>query len=183
VTRHPRPAVVGSILKEKTREGLIRLLLPDDRGPIHRFLDETHMFSQEEIGIALELIETVLTRPEQKDYVIFVYESDGDVLGYYCIGPTPGTNGTFDLYWIAVAPSAQGKGIGRTLNRHAEAFVRERGGRLVIAETSSQEKYADTRKFYLAQGYDEVGRIRDYYRLGDDLVIYGKYLTQVNEGG
>jgi ribosomal protein S18 acetylase RimI-like enzyme len=135
------------------------------------------MFTGEEIAIALELIDAVLDRPGQSDYIIRCCETAGGVAGYYCIGPTPATHGTFDLYWIAVAPETQGSGIGRLLNTHAEQLVREMGGRLLVAETSSQEKYAPTRKFYLAQQYSEVARIRDYYRPGDDLVVYGKYLT------
>jgi ribosomal protein S18 acetylase RimI-like enzyme len=135
------------------------------------------MFTDDEVGIALELIDVVLDRPGQRDYIIHVFESAGVVLGYYCIGPTPATVGTFDLYWVAVAPEAQGKGVGRALDEHAIELVRSQGGRLLVAETSSQEKYGGTRNFYRARGYDEVARIRDYYRPGDDLVVYGKYLN------
>ena len=47
---------------------------------------------------------------------------EGDaVLGYYCIGPTPATEGTFDLYWIAVEPSLHGRGVGSALNAHASS--------------------------------------------------------------
>jgi ribosomal protein S18 acetylase RimI-like enzyme len=156
---------------------VIRDLRRDDRAPLHRLLAATGKFSTDEIGIALELIDAVLDRPEQRDYIIRCCEAAGEVAGYYCIGPTPATLGTFDLYWIAVAPEAQGSGIGRLLNAHAEQLVRERGGRLLVAETSSRPDYEPTRGFYLAQAYTEVARIRDYYRPGDDLVVYGKYLT------
>jgi hypothetical protein len=50
------------------------------------------------------------------------------------------------------------------------------GGRLILAETSSQMKYESTRQFYLRQGYRELSRIKDYYRLGDDLIVFGKYI-------
>jgi ribosomal protein S18 acetylase RimI-like enzyme len=100
------------------------------------------------------------------------------VCGYYCVGPTPATAATFDLYWIAVDPAMQGKRIGKGLEEHAVEAVRARGGRLIIAETSSQPKYAATREFYLRRGYAEVARIKEYYRPGDDLVVYGKYLAQ-----
>ena len=45
-----------------------------------------------------------------------------------------------------------------------------------MIETSSKDKYAPTRHFYQRLGYVENARIRDFYRLGDDLLIYGKYL-------
>ena len=154
----------------------IRPLRSEDREPIRQLLVDTAVFTDEEVGIALELIDVVLEKPGQQDYVIYTYEDEGEILGYYCIGPTPATRSTFDLYWIATKPSAQGKGIGGKLDEHALNLIRSNGGRLVIAETSSQPKYEKTRKFYIARGYAELSRIRDYYRVGDDLVVYGKYL-------
>ena len=140
-------------------------------------LIETEVFSKQEIEIALELIDIALTKPQQRDYIIFSCVEEGEVLGYYCVGPTPATQSTFDLYWIVVKPSAQARGIGGELNMHAENLIRKEKGRLVIAETSSQPRYEKTRTFYLKHGYSELSRIRDYYKIGDDLVVYGKYLT------
>jgi ribosomal protein S18 acetylase RimI-like enzyme len=161
------------------REGIaIRALRRSDREPIRVLLEETGVFTADEIDIALELIDAVLDNPGQKDYVIFAYESGGAVLGYYCIGPAPATQGTFDLYWIAVAPAAHGRGIGGALDAHAGDLVRSRGGRLMIAETSSQPRYEATRRFYIHHGYREVARIPGYYRPDDDLVVYGKYLVK-----
>ncbi len=151
----------------------IRPLKRSDREPLVGLIRATEMFSEAEVAIALELVDAVLDRPGQRDYLISVYEAGGEVLGYYCIGPTPGTEGTFDLYWIAVARSAQGSGIGGALDRHARDIVRSHGGRLMIAETSSTPRYDATRRFYIGRGYDEVARITGYYRPGDDLVVFG----------
>lgn len=155
----------------------IRPLRPEDREPLHALLRKTGFFTAEEVAIAMELIDVVLEKPGQEDYIINVYEDGGEVLGYYCIGPTPATQATFDMYWIAVKPDAQGKGVGKALDAHAEQILRSLQGNLVIAETSSQPRYESTRRFYTARGYAELARIRDYYRPGDDLVIYGKYLS------
>lgn len=153
----------------------IRPLQPLDVEPLRQLLTDTNVFHPDEIAIALELMHTVLEKAEQRDYVIRVYD-DGGVLGYYCIGPTPATASTFDLYWIAVSPTAQGKGIGKALNRHAEELISAMGGRLIVAETSSTPRYDKTRAFYIAAGYRELARIRDYYRAGDSLVVFGKYI-------
>jgi ribosomal protein S18 acetylase RimI-like enzyme len=165
-----------------TQGDFVRPLRAEDRPTIIRFIEETGMFSIDEVTIATELIDAVLFKPDQEDYFIYVYVSRDSVLGYYCIGPTPATDGTFDLYWIVVSPSAQGKGIGRALNRHAETFVLSRDGRLIIAETSSQEKYEKTRRFYYSLDYVQIARVPDYYRAGDDLVVFAKYL-KANSGG
>ncbi len=78
-------------------------------------VEATGFFTEDEVAIALELIDAVLNDPEQTDYIIKVYD-DGAVGGYYCVGPTPATEGTFDLYWIAVNPELHGKGIGSALD-------------------------------------------------------------------
>lgn len=156
---------------------VIRPLKREDREPIRRLLVETGVFTDEEVDIALELVDIAVDKPDQKDYIIYTYEDGGEILGYYCVGPTPATQSTFDLYWIATKPSGQGKGVGSALDEHAANLIRSKSGRLVIAETSSQPKYEKTRRFYLTRGYTELSRIRDYYRIGDDLVVYGKYLT------
>jgi len=48
------------------------------------------------------------------------------------------------------------------------------GGRMVIAETSTLDKYAPTRKFYLSMGYDQESVIRDFYKIGDGKVTFVK---------
>jgi len=158
-------------------KGVVRPLKRGDREPLRQLLIETDVFTPDEIEIALELIDIGFDKPGQEDYIVNVYDDGSEVLGYYCIGPTPATNGTFDLYWIAVKPSAHRRGIGASLNAHAERLIRSQGGRLVIAETSSQARYEKTRRFYVNQGYSQLARVRDYYRVGDDLVVFGKYLT------
>jgi ribosomal protein S18 acetylase RimI-like enzyme len=164
-------------LSDAEHRACVRALRRSDRGPLVELIRATEMFSDAEAAIALELIDAVLDLPGQRDYMINVYEAGGEVLGYYCIGPTPGTEGTFDLYWIAVARAAQGSGIGGALDRHARDLVRLLGGRLMIAETSSTPRYDATRRFYAGRGYEEVARIKGYYRPDDDLVVYGVDVT------
>ena len=149
-----------------------------DREPLRQLLAETGYFSDDEIAIALELVDAVLDHTEQQDYIIRVYRDGDAVLGYYCVGPTPATESTYDLYWIAVASLLQGRGIGKALIAHAEDLIRGLGGQLVIAETSSRPQYDKTRRFYHLCGYAELALIRGYYRPGDDLVVFGKYLSQ-----
>jgi len=158
----------------------IRPLRESDREPIRRLLVATDVFSDEEVAVALELIDVALHTPGQHDYIIrTAAEDDANVLGYYCIGPTPMTRGTYDLYWIAVSPEVHDRGIGRQLIEHAEREISASGGRLVIAETSSQPKYEHTRIFYMKNAYEEVARIKDYYKENDDLVVFGKYVSQI----
>ena len=98
--------------------------------------------------------------------------------GYACFGPHPLTQGTYDLYWIAVDPVAQGHGIGHALLARVEAEVQARGGRLLLIETSGTPAYASARRFYEASGYRCEAAIHDFYALGDDLLIFSKDLGQ-----
>ena len=155
----------------------MRELRTKDRQAIADILARTEFFRPEEVNVALELVDTALGNPDQKDYTFAVGEIDGAVAGYACWGETPCTRGTYDLYWIAVSPDVQGKGVGRALMAHAEGEMRKVGGRLCVLETSSLPKYESTRQFYLKIGYFEEARIKDYYQPCDDLVIYTKRLS------
>ena len=157
---------------------MIRPATAQDREEITEIVQATGNFNAEEIAIADELIDIYLNRPEQRDYFAYVFDDDGRTAGFLIVGPTPATTGTYDMYWIASHPDYYGKGISQSLDRFAEQFVKERGGYLLIAETSSQTSYDRTRAFYDKQGYEVVSRITDYYKPGDDLVVFGKRLDR-----
>ena len=150
-----------------------------DRGRIHEILVATARFTQDEVQSAMDLVDQAYDDPAKGDYIIHVLEEpDGAaVQGYVCYGPTPLTDGVFDLYWIAVDPKRQGQGIGQLLLRFVENEVRRKRGRMLLIETSSKESYASTMRFYERSGYDEISRIKDFYRIEDDKVVYCKKLT------
>jgi ribosomal protein S18 acetylase RimI-like enzyme len=153
----------------------VRPVERDDRDRIQAIVVATGHFTQIEADTALELVDASLAGGEVSGYLTYVLESPpGMVQGYVCIGPTPLTDGTFDLYWVAVDPAAQGRGYGRRLLATAEAEVRARGGRLVIIETSSQEIYRPTVGFYESAGYRLVARIPNFYRPGDDKLVFSR---------
>jgi ribosomal protein S18 acetylase RimI-like enzyme len=157
----------------------IRTLERQDTTALRNILEEVNVFSQEEIKVALELMEIYLDEPHQHDYHFYVaVNQENQPIGYCCIGPTPMTTGTFDLYWIVTKVNVQRQGVGEQLLALTEQWVRSQGGRLIIAETSSTEQYEKARKFYLTQQFQEAARIKDYYKRGDDLIIFVKYLSQ-----
>lgn len=142
-----------------------------------RILKRTDRFTNEELEIADELLNSYFESPVDSGYWTYTAMTD-KVAGYICYGPTPLTYGTFDIYWIAVDPDFQGKRIGTELLLFAEKDIAKHDGRLITVNTSSQEKYGSTRSFYLKRGYREGARIQGYYRPGDDLVIYVKQISE-----
>jgi ribosomal protein S18 acetylase RimI-like enzyme len=140
-------------------------------------LHSTPEFLPREVVVAEELIDSFLTSSQESGYHILVAETDGKVMGYICYGETPLTEGTWDIYWIAVDRTLQGKGIGGALMRETENKIRELKGRLAIIETSSKPDYNKTRRFHSSQGYSEIAVIPDFYTVGDGKVIMIKRLN------
>jgi ribosomal protein S18 acetylase RimI-like enzyme len=162
------------------QDGLrIRPLEPRDRSPIEQMVVSSGKFNDVEIATALELVEEALEEGEESGYLFAVLDhgdNHGAVLGYACYGPVPLTLGVYDLYWIVVDPSSQGKGFGRRLIEYVENDVLNRGGRMILIETSSQETYGATVRFYEGSGYHLAARITNFYRIGDDKLIFQKEL-------
>jgi ribosomal protein S18 acetylase RimI-like enzyme len=102
------------------------------------------------------------------------FTPDDELVGYACYGPTPDTDRTFDLYWIAVDPGAQGGGGGTQLLTEVERRLRGENARMLIVETSSRSEYASTRHFYEKRGYAEAARVREFYAPLDDRIIFTK---------
>jgi ribosomal protein S18 acetylase RimI-like enzyme len=140
------------------------------------------LFSERECRVALDVMAEGLARPEDDDpYLFSLVKRMGHVVGYACYGTVPLTQGCFDLYWIAVDPTLHGQGIGRALLQRCEVEMRRLGGRLVTAETSGRRDYERARRFYeKTMGFDEVARIKDFYRPGEDKVIFVKRLGARN---
>ena len=145
------------------------------RARLEELTRATGLFRQDEVATAASLLDECLAGDD--DYR-FVGAFDRDTLvGYACWGPTPGTDGTHDLYWIVVDRDRQGAGVGTQLLGAVEHELRANGQRLVVVETSSRADYAPTRAFYEHRGYTRAATIPGYYAPGDDLVIYTKDLT------
>jgi ribosomal protein S18 acetylase RimI-like enzyme len=163
--------------KQHTR---IRPIEPPDRSRIEEIVVSSGRFNQEEIETALELMDEALEKGEESGYMIRVLEVGKEhlsVQGYVCYGPTPLTQGVYDLYWIVIDPAVQGKGFGRRLIEYVEGDIVKRGGRMLLIETSSSEAYNATIRFYKKAGYKLVARIKNFYRIGDDKLVFSKELT------
>jgi ribosomal protein S18 acetylase RimI-like enzyme len=160
----------------------LRPLRNDDRPFLLELLRSTPEFSAAEIACAIELLDKAITRPENDDYHCVVATDERDrPSGYACYGPTPMTERTWDLYWIAVSASVRRLGAGRALLNFVEADVRAHDGATMRIETSARDAYGSTRGFYVSAGYRPVGQIADFYKPGDDLVILARDVSAADE--
>lgn len=151
----------------------------NDAAAVRRLVADTAFFHEEEVDIAVELVEETLQRGEASGYA-FVFadapREDGGLLAYTCYGPIPATESSYDLYWIAVAPTSQGQGLGAAILRESERRAREAGATRMYVDTSGREQYRPTRAFYERMGYEVAAVLRDFFAPGDDKVIYVRRL-------
>ena len=137
----------------------------------------TGFFNAAEVDIAAELVTERLAKGIRSGYHFILAERGSGLAAYACYGPIEGTQGSFDLYWIAVAPEEQRKGLGPQVFARAEAAMRKAGAKHIYADTSTSDRYAGTRGFYQRMGFHEEARLADFYGPGDGKVIYVKTLT------
>jgi ribosomal protein S18 acetylase RimI-like enzyme len=156
--------------------GFMIVLAEETDGPqVRRIAARAGVFSREEVECVGEIWEEYCTEgPQRSGYNFIVCREGKQVLGFACYGPRDLTDGVFDLYWIAVDPAARSNGVGRALLAACEEAVKQAGGRMLIAETSGTQPYEPTRKFYAGLGYENEARLRDFYSIGDDLMIFVK---------
>lgn len=153
-----------------------RPMIEKDKAVIESILQVTREFTPTEVKVALELMELYLEHGTSSDYHILVAEVENTPAGYICFGPTPLTEGTWDIYWMAVDPHRQRQGIGRRLLNDAEMSISKVHGRLILIETSSKPEYEKTRKFYESCDYEIIARIPDFYTPGDDKLVFQKVI-------
>jgi ribosomal protein S18 acetylase RimI-like enzyme len=152
----------------------IRPMSPQDKPAILQMMRNMPEFKPAEIAVAEEVLNSYLHDSLKSGYYVFVAEAGSSITGYICYGPTPLTEATWDIYWLAVAPNQQNQGIGQSLLSFAEGAIKEKQGKMAIIETSSKSEYKATRRFYRRQSYKLACRIADFYASGDDKLIFIK---------
>jgi acetoin utilization deacetylase AcuC-like enzyme/GNAT superfamily N-acetyltransferase len=168
IARNGRSKPTGLVWREAVRA--------EDIESVRMLVAGTAMFSAEEIDIAAELVMERIEKGRASGYEFVLVEEGGKLAGYACYGLIPGSETSYDLYWIAVNADRQGQGLGRKILARTEDAMRRIGARHIYVDTSSSEKYAPTRGFYLGTGYTVAAEFADFYRPGDGKVIFVKDL-------
>ncbi|MDH4225962.1 MAG: GNAT family N-acetyltransferase [Deltaproteobacteria bacterium] len=149
-------------------------VLPHHPGQVCQLAEATGFFNREEVSIAEELVGERLAGGEASGYLFLFAHHNQNLAGYTCWGAIPGTQSSYDLYWIVVHPDWQGKGLGRELMARTEALIQQAGGGKIYIETSSRDQYIPTQGFYGRMGYTREALLPDFYAPGDGKLIYAK---------
>ena len=154
---------------------MIRPTTPDDTAAILALSVSSGLFPSGATDEVAAVLSGCLAGENGPDHVWLTDDDDGPVgVAYYA--PERMSDGTWNLYMLAVRPDRQRKGRGAALVRHVERALVTRGARVLLVETSGLASFERTRAFYRALGYDEEARIREFYKAGDDKVVFRKAL-------
>ncbi|MFM9950134.1 MAG: GNAT family N-acetyltransferase [Saprospiraceae bacterium] len=150
----------------------IRLVTKSDLPDLKKVLDSIELFPSEMLD---ELIFDYLNNPETQEIWFTAIENNKPISIGFC-APEKLTEGTYNLYAIGVKSDLQGKGIGGEMMAYIENYLRKNGHRILIVDTSGTEAYNMTRTFYEKLNYHKEAVIRDFWKEGDDKVIFWKKL-------
>ena len=155
---------------------LIRAIAPEDREQLIKIIVKQKNFLQCEIDIATEVIDETFN-PEEDYQALAAFDDESRLIGFISFGPIPLTASRYDIYWIAVDPDHGRHGTGTVLLKEMEQRLRNLGPGHIYVETSSTQGYLAARLFYEKNNYQLVSHVKDFYREGDDRMIYQKILS------
>jgi ribosomal protein S18 acetylase RimI-like enzyme len=150
---------------------MIRNAAPSDLSAIQKIATESGLFDAEQT----DFLRTLFLEPGPED-VWFVIDHDGLLEGVAYLAPEKMTHGTWNLYWIAVLPKSQKRGLGAQLVQHVFSWLGERGERLLLVETAGIDEFEYVRRFYQSHGFTHAAVIPGFYDEGIDKVIFTKNL-------
>lgn len=153
---------------------MIRQATANDKDSLLAIALATGLFTPEALAGFGEMMDDQLSGADEQCWIA---DDEGGIVGAAYYAPEPFAEGVWNLYFIGVHPDKQGKGRGSALIQYVEERLQKRGDRLLLVETSAQDSFESTRAFYRKNGYDEEARIRDYYKAGDDKIIFCKSLN------
>jgi GNAT superfamily N-acetyltransferase len=155
---------------------MIRPATPEDTATLVGLARETAVFKPVEIVALREVLDDYHASNQALRHVCVVVEGEGGVLGFAYLAPEAMTDQSWSLWWVAVQPERQGRGLGMRLLQYAEETARAAGARVMFIDTSSLPHYEPTRRFYRKHGYDVAAVLADWYADGDDKVVFRKRL-------
>jgi len=151
----------------------IRKIIPQDLKHLKAVIDSTGLFPSELLD---DMTNDFFNNKNTTD-IWLTKEVDGKPEAVVYCAPERMTNGTFNLYLIAINKNLQGKGIGSEMMSYVENFLKENGQRILLVETSGLPEFELTRKFYDKLCYKREAVIREFYQEGEDKVVFWKKLN------
>jgi ribosomal protein S18 acetylase RimI-like enzyme len=154
---------------------MIRLTTPDDTIALIALAAASGLFDPNQTDDLAQMLDKHFSdKDENQD--IWLTDDDNEPVGIAYIAPERMTEGTWNLYLIAVHPDRQKQGRGKALLNYVEQMLMERGERILLVETAGTDDFEYVREFYRQNGYEQEARIREFYTAGVDKIVFRKAL-------
>ena len=157
---------------------MIRLATPNDTHKLLALAEAIGLFEPNQIEELAQMLSQHFSDEDNSEGLWFT-DYEHEPVGVAYVAPERMTEGTWNIYLIAVHPDYQRQGRGASLLSHIEQILIQRGERVLIVETSGLDDFEYVRAFYRKSGYEEEARIREFYKAGDDKVIFRKALGSI----
>lgn len=151
---------------------IIRRITERDLDALKEVIDSNALFPSELLN---DMTRDFLYASHSQDTWLTLESGNKPVAVAY-FAPERMTEGTYNLYLIAIHREQQGKGLGSELMFYIEDFLRENANRILIVETSGLPEFEQTRRFYRKLNYKQEAVIREFYKEGEDKIVFWKKL-------
>jgi ribosomal protein S18 acetylase RimI-like enzyme len=148
----------------------IRPIQPTDCDDLKLVLDSCELFPSELLD---DMIYDYFNNPETEDIWFTTTSDEVPVAIGYCV-PEKLTEGTYNLLAIGVSKNEQEKGITKEMMHYIEQLLKDKGARILIIETSSDDAQFPARNLYNKIGYHQEAIIKDFWKDGEDKIVFWK---------
>jgi ribosomal protein S18 acetylase RimI-like enzyme len=150
----------------------IRAVTKSDTDGLKKVVDSSELFPSEYLD---EMISDYFNNPDTQDIWFTYIDNNKQVAIGYCV-PEKLTDGTYNLLAIGVSQDIQRKGIASQMMNYIEQLLKQKDGRILIVETSSDDAQIGARNFYQKIGYTQAAVIMDFWKDGEDKIVFWKKL-------
>jgi ribosomal protein S18 acetylase RimI-like enzyme len=150
----------------------LRAVIESDIEELKKVVDSSELFPSEFLD---EMISDYLTNKDTEDIWFTYSDINKPVAVGYCV-PEKLTEGTFNLLAIGVSKEYQRQGIAKKMMKYIEQQLKNKGARLLIVETSSDNAQIGARNLYGNIEYTQAAIIKDFWKDGEDKLVFLKRL-------
>lgn len=150
----------------------IRTVTTSDINGLKNVADSSGLFPSDYLD---EMISDYFNNPATQDIWFTCIDDNKPVAIGYCV-PEKFAEGTYNLLAIGVSVDSQRKGIASEMMKYIEHLLKHKNGRILIVETSSDDAQIGARNFYPKIGYTQVGVLKDFWKDGEDKIVFWKKL-------
>ncbi len=161
---------------------VIRVAQETDRAELLQIAASVQLFSPEELEELSALLPGGSATMPGGPGCWLLAEHSGQPAGLAFYAPEKFTDGTWNLYLLAVHPDRQRGGLGAALIGSVEQALRSAGARMLLIETADLASMSGTHRFYERCGFQQEAHIRDFYAAGTAKIVFRKLLQTLKLG-